>query len=108
MNEVSDDRVFEFSFAFVLVLSFVFRLAFEFRFAERFVFVLATRLLLSLVILAIANTRMTKPITTKTSTAPIPKNHGHTLRFCGAGGGIGDQAGGGAGLCGGGGADWPG
>src|SRR5205085_10575114 len=90
---------------------FVFRLAFECRFAERFVFVLATRLLLlllSLVIFAIAKIRITKPITTKTSTAPMPNTQGHTLRFCGAGGGIGDHAGGGAGLCGGGGADCPG
>jgi len=90
------------------VLSFVFRFVLVFRFAVRFVFVLATRLLLSLVIFAIAMIRMTMPITTKTSTAPIPNTQGHALRFCGAGGGMGDHAGGGAGLCGGGGADCPG
>src|SRR5256885_15132949 len=106
--EVSDERVFEFSFAFVFVLPFVFRLALAFRFAVRFVLAFARRLLLSFVILAIAKIRITKPIPMKTSTAPIPNIQGQTLRFCGAGGGIGDQAGGGAGLCGGGGADLPG
>ncbi|PYS21597.1 MAG: hypothetical protein DMF72_16700 [Acidobacteria bacterium] len=54
--------------------------------------------------LATATIKMTTPITIKTSTAPIPKIHGQTLRFCGCAGGIGDQAGGdgGWGGCGGG------
>jgi len=37
-----------------------------------------------------------------TNTAPMPRSQGQTLRFCGAEGGIGDQAGGGVGLAGGG------
>src|SRR6266705_1119149 len=81
VNDVRDERVFEFSLVFVLVLSFVFRFVLVFRFAARFVLVFATRLLLLLVIFAIAKIRMTRPITTKTSTAPIPNNQGQTLRF---------------------------
>ena len=49
------------------------------------------------VILAIANTRITSPIPKNTRTAPIPRIHGHALRFCGCAMGIGDQAGGGVG-----------
>src|SRR5438132_5959640 len=103
---VSDERVFVFSLLLAFVLSLVFLLVFVFRLAVRFafVFVFATRLLLSFVILAIAKIKMTSPIPRNTSTAPIPRSHGQTLRFCGATGGIGDHAGGGCGGAGGGGA----
>ena len=95
VNEVSDERVL----LFELLLLFVFRLAFALalRFALRFVlvFVLATRLPLSFVTLRIAKIKIAKPIPRTTRTAPMPSSHGHTLRFCGVAGGIGDQAGGG-------------
>jgi len=103
---VSDERAFVFSLLLAFQFSLVFLLVFVFRLAVRFEFVFefefATRLLLSFVILAIAKIKMTSPIPRNTSTAPIPRSHGQTLRFCGATGGIGDQAGGGGGGGGGG------
>src|SRR5688572_13849215 len=39
--------------------------------------------------------RTTTPIPMNTSTAPMPRIHGQTLRFCGVNGGIGDHCGGG-------------
>src|SRR5437773_7040205 len=98
---VSDDRALEFSFASEFVLRFVF--VFVFRFATRFAFALPLLFLLLLVTLAIAKIRITTPMPMKTSTAPMPSNHGQTLRFCGADGGIGLHCGGGAAGCWGGG-----
>src|SRR5438132_610170 len=94
-SSVKVDRV-EREFALVFVSS---------EFVFLFVFLLATllelfelRLLLfSLVMLATAKIRITTPMPMKTSTAPMPSSQGQTLRFCGAGGGIGFQAGGGVG-----------
>src|ERR1041384_2034401 len=89
---VRDERVLALSFAFVPV-EFTFRLVL--RFAMRFE--LLPLLLLSLVMLAMAKIKITTPIPMNTSTAPTPSNHGQTLRFCGAGGGIADpRRGGGA------------
>src|SRR5437762_13759105 len=89
VNEDKSERTF------ALVLAIVFE--FTFRFAKRklLLFELASRLLLLLLMLAIARTRMTRPIPMNMSTAPIPRIHGQTLRFCGTMGGIGDQTGGG-------------
>src|ERR1041384_8421614 len=87
---VRDERVLALSFAFVPV-EFTFRLVL--RFAMRFE--LLPLLLLSLVMLAMAKIKITTPIPMNTRTAPMPSNHGQTLRFCGAGGGIGDHCGGG-------------
>src|ERR1041385_3501841 len=105
VTDVSDERVFALSFE--LLLSLMFRLLFVFRFALRFVLVLAFAsrlLLLVFVIFVIATIRIINPITMKTSTAPMPRSHGQTLRFDG-GGGIGDHWG----CCGGGGGGgvWP-
>jgi hypothetical protein len=102
VNEVSDERVL--ALLFELVLSFALRLLLVFRLAFRFVlvFALAIRLpLFVLVIFVIANIRITSPMPINTSTAPIPRSQGQTLRFRGALGGIGDHAGGGWGGGGG-------
>src|SRR5215510_1221507 len=103
VKDVNDERVLVFSLLseFVLMFSllFVLRLAtFEF---ELFELLLAVLLFVTL---AMAKTRITSPIPTNTSTAPIPRIHGQTLRFWAAGGGMGDQ-GGWAGGGGGGGTD---
>src|SRR6185436_18982769 len=84
----------------------VFEAVFEFRLVQRLLLFesFASRLLLLLLLmLASAMIRMTTPIPIKTSTAPIPRIQGHTLRFGGTIGGIGDHAGGGVG----GGGAWP-
>src|SRR5204863_6720804 len=89
-------------FPFELLFSFMFRFELLLRLVLRFmlVFAFATRLLLLVfVTFTIAKIRIASPIPRKTSTAPIPKSHGQTLRFCGAAGGIGDHGG----CCGGGG-----
>ena len=85
----------------VPVFAFDSEFALEFRLAKRalllFELVAARLLLLSLVILAMAKIRITTPMPMNTSTAPMPRIHGQTLRFWVCGGGIGAQAGGGAG-----------
>src|SRR5437870_12408701 len=88
--------VFAFSLLAAFVFLFVFALVFRFATREFELFELRL-LLLSPVILAIANTRITNPIPRNTRTAPIPKIHGQALRLCGCADGIGDQAGGGGG-----------
>jgi hypothetical protein len=87
----------------VLALVFV---AFELRFASLFelVFEFVFELLLLLPpMLASTIIRMTTPTPINASTAPIPRIHGQTLRFCGVIGGIGDHCGGGGveagGIC---------
>src|SRR2546427_12836868 len=97
VKDVNVERVLVFSFVF----SFVFLLVFFVATFELALFVFPL-LLFSLVTLAIANTKMTMPIPINTSTAPMPNTHGQTLRFCAAGGGIGDHGGcdgGGSGAC---------
>ncbi len=90
----------EFVFVFVFVSS-VFVFLFALRLATR-VLELFELLLLVLVTLKATKTRIPPPISINTSTAPIPRSHGQMLRFCAAGGGMGDQAGGGAADIGGG------
>src|SRR5436190_16479214 len=83
VNDVSDERVLLFELLFEFVFRFPF--AFVFRFALRLllVLVMTTRLLLSLVTLAITIIRITKPIPRTTKIAPMPSSQGQTLRFCG-------------------------
>jgi hypothetical protein len=77
------------------VFAFVFA-AFELRFASRFEFAFEfVFALLLFPMLANTTIRITTPIPLNTSTAPIPRIHGQTLRFCGVIGGIGDHWGGG-------------
>ena len=99
MNVASVERLLVLSLVFSLFeFLFVFVFALVFRFATREFALFELRLLLlSLVILAIANTRITSPIPKNTRTAPIPRIHGQALRLCGCAIGIGDQAGGGGG-----------
>src|ERR1044071_330259 len=88
LKDVNVERVLVFSFVF----SFVFLLAFFVATFELALFVFPV-LLFSLVTLAIAKTKMTRPIPTNTSTAPIPSSQGQTLRFRATGGGSGDHGG---------------
>jgi hypothetical protein len=95
-SSVKDDNVER---VFVLL---VFELRLDTRVFE-FTFVFAFPLLLLFPpMLASAMIKMTTPIPMKASTAPIPRIHGQTLRFCGVIGGIGDHCGGGVcdgGIC---------